>query len=60
MTTGQPGRGVISPDWSRRKAGSRKDISKIQMELTCLDIVALLESLRGELVMGMQNYESKK
>lgn len=52
--------GVTSRDWSRRKAGSRKDISKIQMELTCLNTVALLESLRRELVMGTQNDESKK
>lgn len=59
MTTGQPGLGVASPEWTRRKASSRKDISKIQMEVTCLNIVALLGSSRGELVMGTQNYESK-
>lgn len=59
MTTGQPGLGFASPEWTRRKAGSRKDISKIQMEVTCLNIVALLGSSWGELVMGTQNYESK-
>lgn len=39
MTTEQQGWGASSPDWNMRKDGPRKDISKIEVELMCSNIL---------------------